>query len=315
MGTLKSIGKYSERPQSLSRYGSAYDMALKNGDRDAADEVIGELVTGEYSLADIYTALITPALASIGESWCARDIGIGQEKLATQIVLNQMDWLRAKFVAPQRRSSFRVMVACVEGETHSIAARMFADLCLARGWWVDSLGPDVPSSAIVDMVRRRYPQLLALSLTMDHAVEHAKKLAADLKVLSVPPRLLLGGQAAQAIDARARAQGAFEIAGDLNSGVEFAANLQRSERPKTILREYLTALGKRVRELRTDKGWTQEQLAERTKVTRVCIVAVEGGKQNLSMDIVVRLANALAITPEALLTSDDEHLQWKGGGV
>jgi len=43
-------------------------------------------------------------------------------------------------------------------------------------------------------------------------------------------------------------------------------------------------------------------------VSRVCIVAVEGGKQNVSMDILVRLANALAVTPEALLASDSDLL-------
>lgn len=306
MESLKFIGKFSERPKNVGRYSSAYDMALRNGDRDAANDIVDELVTGNYSLADIYTALISPALESIGESWCAGDIGIGQEKLATQIVLNQMDWLRAKFVTQPRLSSFRIMVACVEGETHFIAARMFADLCLARGWWVDFLGPDVPNAAIVDMVRRRYPQLLALSVTMDHAAEHPRQLMAELERLSAPPRLLLGGQAVERLDAQARAQNRFEVAPDLMSGVEFAAQLQRSERPKTILREYLTALGKRVRELRARKGWTQEQLAGAAKVTRVCIVAVEGGKQNLSMDIVVRLANALAITPQALLTGADE---------
>ena len=63
---------------------------------------------------------------------------------------------------------------------------------------------------------------------------------------------------------------------------------------------------RRVRELRTRKGWTQEQLAEAARVTRVCIVAVEGGKQNVSMDIVVRMANALGIKPEGLLTGEDE---------
>jgi transcriptional regulator with XRE-family HTH domain len=60
-----------------------------------------------------------------------------------------------------------------------------------------------------------------------------------------------------------------------------------------------------VRELRTRKGWTQEQLAEVARVTRVCIVAVEGGKQNVSMDIVVRMANALGIRPEGLLKNQD----------
>lgn len=306
--------RFSERPQSFSRYAGAYNLALVNGDREAANAVVDELVTGKYSLADIYMSLIIPALESIGDSWCAGSVGIGQEKLATQIVLAQMDGLRAKFVS-ERRSSFRVMVSCVEGEAHYIGARMFADLCLARGWWVDFLGPDVPNLAIVDMARRRYPQLLALSLTMDRGIEHASKLASELELLSAPPKLLLGGQGANGPDTRFYGHSAVHIVGDLSSGLDFAAELQRSERPKTILREYLTALGKKVRRLRADKGWTQEQLAEAAKVTRVCIVAVEGGKQNLSMDIVVRLANALSVTPQGLLTGDGEDFQSKGGDV
>jgi DNA-binding XRE family transcriptional regulator len=61
-----------------------------------------------------------------------------------------------------------------------------------------------------------------------------------------------------------------------------------------------------VRHLRLKKGWTQEQLAETAGVTRVCIVAVEGGKQNVSMDIVIRLANALGVLPEHLMIDDDD---------
>jgi len=304
--------KFSQRPKSLGCLSNAYHMALVNGDADAAGAVIDELVAGRYTLADIYMSLIGPALQGLGEAWCVGDIGVGQEKLTTQIVLAQMERLRAKFVAPSHRSSFRVMVSCVEGEMHFIGARMFADLCLARGWWVDFLGPDAPNSAIVDMVRRRYPQLLALSLTMDHGLAHARKLAVELEDVAAPPKLLLGGQAVAAIVARSLGSGDIRVVSDLYAGVEFVADCQRSERPKTILREYLTTLGKKVRRLRTDKGWTQEQLAEAAKVTRVCIVAVEGGKQNLSMDIVVRLANALAITPESLLTGDHEQVNTSG---
>jgi transcriptional regulator with XRE-family HTH domain len=71
-----------------------------------------------------------------------------------------------------------------------------------------------------------------------------------------------------------------------------------------MLREYLLTLARRVRELRTNRGWTQEKLAEATRVTRICIVAVEGGKQNVSMDILIRLANALSVPPDVLLSSE-----------
>ena len=93
------------------------------------------------------------------------------------------------------------------------------------------------------------------------------------------------------------------IARDATDGIELIGKLLRADRPKAVLKEYLLVLARRVRELRTKKGWTQEQLAEATRVTRVCIVAVEGGKQNLSMDILVRLGqcpgrNAGGITGE-----------------
>jgi hypothetical protein len=44
-------------------------------------------------------------------------------------------------------------------------------------------------------------------------------------------------------------------------------------------------------------------------------VAVEGGKQNVSMDIVVRLANALGISPENLLVGDDDSIRASRGGA
>jgi DNA-binding XRE family transcriptional regulator len=100
----------------------------------------------------------------------------------------------------------------------------------------------------------------------------------------------------------------YRIATDILRGIDLAKTLLQQDRPKAVLREYLLALGRRVRELRNQKAWTQEQLADASRVARACIVAVEGGRQNVSMDIVVRIANALEIPPERLLTSEDKIL-------
>jgi transcriptional regulator with XRE-family HTH domain len=34
-------------------------------------------------------------------------------------------------------------------------------------------------------------------------------------------------------------------------------------------------------------------------------VAVEGGKQNVSMDVVIRVANGLGVAPDQLLTTEE----------
>jgi len=245
-------------------------------------------------------------LVRIGGSWCRGDIGVGEEHLATQIVIEQMDRLRSLFVPPEPRSPYRVLVACVEGEQHFVGARMLADLCLSKGWAVDFLGANTPTSAIIEMAKRHETHLVALSATMPKGMTHVQRLVKELTAVSPKPNLVLGGQIFAANATPVSLQRGCVIAREAAEGIEIIGKLLRADRPKAMLKEYLLTLGQRVRELRTKEGWTQEELAEAARVTRVCIVAVEGGKQNVSMDILVRIANALRVAPEVLLASKSD---------
>lgn len=280
--------------------------ALLHGDAESAAQVIEEMAAGQRSLAEIYLDVIQPALVSIGDSWCRGEIGVGEEHLATQIVIQQMDRLRSLFVVPESRSPYRVLVACIEGERHFAGARMIADLCLMKGWSVDFLGPDTPTGAIVDMIKRRHAHLVALSVTMEQGLTHVHGLLDELASLVPVPNVVLGGQLFAANATPVSLRRGCAIARDAAEGIDLIGKLLRADRPKAVLKEYLLGLGRRVRVLRTKKSWTQEHLAEVARVTRVCIVAVEGGKQNVSMDILVRLANALGVAPEVLLSTGDD---------
>ncbi len=92
---------------------------------------------------------------------------------------------------------------------------------------------------------------------------------------------------------------------DRRGGVRLAKKILAPERPKAILADYLKELGRRVRDLRQKAGWTQEQLAKITRLTRAYIVAVEGGKQNVFMDVVIRVANGLGVAPDQLLAMEE----------
>jgi DNA-binding XRE family transcriptional regulator len=185
-----------------------------------------------------------------------------------------------------------------------IGARMIADLCLLRGWGVDFLGANTPNADIIQMAKRRHSHLVALSVTMPQGMGHAQQVLDGFTELVPAPNVVLGGQLFSANPTSITLQRGCVIARDAAEGIELIGRLLRSDRPKAVLKEYLLALGRRVRELRIAKSWTQEELAQATRVTRVCIVAVEGGKQNVSMDILVRLANALSVAPEVLLAND-----------
>lgn len=63
----------------------------------------------------------------------------------------------------------------------------------------------------------------------------------------------------------------------------------------------LQAFGAAIRELRTNQGFTQEQLAARTQFDRTYISLIERGKRNLSLLNICRFAKALKTTPSDLL--------------
>jgi methanogenic corrinoid protein MtbC1/DNA-binding XRE family transcriptional regulator len=313
MKSFRPLKTRAERKENLEGSQAEYAKALAEGDGEASSRVIDELVTRQCWLGDIYCQIIAPSLVSIGDLWCSKNIGVAEEHLATQIVLSHLDRLSSMFAWRDRRSSYRVLIACVQGEHHWLGARMFADLCSSHGWTAEFLGPDVPDAALIDIVKKRAPQVLALSATMAAGLEHGRHVVGELCALANPPRIILGGHAiANPPPPPPPAFAGGVIARDVVDGLDIALKFLRANRPKVILKEYLLALGRRVRDLRLKKGWTQEQLAEGARVTRVCIVAVEGGKQNVSMDIVIRLANALGVTPEGLMADQDEPAQDPG---
>jgi len=60
-------------------------------------------------------------------------------------------------------------------------------------------------------------------------------------------------------------------------------------------------LGKRVRQYRTERGWTQEALAEHINTSVSFVGHIERGTRKASMETVIKIANALSIDANSLL--------------
>ena len=65
--------------------------------------------------------------------------------------------------------------------------------------------------------------------------------------------------------------------------------------------EIAAAFGTRVRELRTERGWSQEKLAERANMHRTFVGHVERGENQVTLETLCRLADALDVTPSHLV--------------
>ncbi len=85
-------------------------------------------------------------------------------------------------------------------------------------------------------------------------------------------------------------------------------------------------IGRRVRDSRAARGWTLDQLAERSGVSRRMIVNVEAGTSNASIATLLRLATALQVSladlvavgrpDEAVVVTTPSHREplWRGEG-
>lgn len=60
------------------------------------------------------------------------------------------------------------------------------------------------------------------------------------------------------------------------------------------------AFGRRVRELRLARGYSQEELAERSGLHRTYVSSLERGQRNVGLDNVHALAAALGVRPAEL---------------
>jgi methanogenic corrinoid protein MtbC1/DNA-binding XRE family transcriptional regulator len=281
-----------------------YLQALIAGDADKAAQVVANLAASKMALASIYTDVLAPSMVSVGEWWCQSRINVAQEHLATQITLAQMEKLRSMQSLP-RPLPYAIMVACVEGELHFIGARMAADLFQLEGWSVDFLGPDVPTRALIDISAARRVDLLCVSITMETNFPALTLLLESLRTFPDRPKLIIGGRVNGNKGGWRSDADELETASTIVEGLKIARKLLKPNQPVVVLSDYLKELGQHIRALRLKMGWTQAQLAQATKLTRAYLVSVEAGRQNVSIDVVVRIANALNVPPDQLISRND----------
>ena len=62
-----------------------------------------------------------------------------------------------------------------------------------------------------------------------------------------------------------------------------------------------TAVSRRVRKLRSERGWTQEQLAQMSQIAQPTISRIEKGKRTGNVATLMRIAKALECTVDDLL--------------
>lgn len=64
----------------------------------------------------------------------------------------------------------------------------------------------------------------------------------------------------------------------------------------------------KIKELRLNKGWSQEELAKKSGVGRISIIRYENNERIPQVDVASRIANALGCTIDELLGEEGKNI-------
>ena len=131
--------------------------ALEAGDRSEAERIVREALDARLSRHTIYDDVIAVAMHEIGRRWELGEITVADEHLATSISYGLLALVSELTRVERTRRMEPVLLAAVEGERHVLGLQMAADVLEGAGYPVLSLGGDVPTDDLLEIVSRHRP--------------------------------------------------------------------------------------------------------------------------------------------------------------
>lgn len=174
----------------------AYVAAVRDGDRRRAFRVIDDARASGIEMATVYLDVFQPALREIGRLWQENQISVADEHVATAITQAAMARLFEQSFEWRDRAGHSLVAACADLERHEVGIRMLCDLLEMKGWDTTFLGATVPNESLVEIVRRKKPRAVALSVSIS---PHLPRLRAMIRAVregagEAQPLILVGGR-------------------------------------------------------------------------------------------------------------------------
>lgn len=184
-------------------------------DRRAAARHYARLVAGGMALDHLVDDGLAPAMAEVGALWETDVWSVADEHVATAVVEAALSASAAESATSAARGD--IVVACVEGDWHSLPSRMIAEVLVTQGWTVRFLGASTPTSLLVEHVARHRPQVVLLGCAVPMALPALAGAIQALHELGIP--VYVGGRALGGSPRRATALGADGWAPDAAGAV------------------------------------------------------------------------------------------------
>jgi MerR family transcriptional regulator, light-induced transcriptional regulator len=207
-------------PDELRAASEDYRTALLARDERRARAVVEDLAGRGARIVDIYTLVLGPALAEIGDLWSLEQVTVADEHYATEMTQQLIGVLAPDRRRAPTRGRLAVVTASPD-ELHALGSRMLSDLLQRAGWEVIALGAAAPADALVQLVSDECPDLVALSTATVGRLPGAEEAVGLLHRVRPRPLIAVGGALYRGPVAElARAWGADLVTSDLDALLE-----------------------------------------------------------------------------------------------
>lgn len=145
-----------------------YDTFLKallEGDRNRCSEIIRSELKNDTSFIELYERLLKTALYTVGDLWESNKISVATEHLASAIIEALLNEIYPS-IQPGQFVEKSVVLTCVEDELHQVGIRMASDVFELHGWNTLFLGASTPVNELIDFLKERKPDILAVSISL-----------------------------------------------------------------------------------------------------------------------------------------------------
>jgi len=293
---LDSITKHiNNNDYNISRY---ITHAIQ-GETEQVTEQVDSYINAGKSVKDILLKMFMPALVNIGELWNKGLLNIAEEHLAVTVTMSQIERITQSLILTVQIIGTAVICTPV-GEKHFIGPKVVSELMRLSGWNVHFLGTEMPTTDLVQFVSEKGIDLLVLSITLPENLPGVLEIIDAVKALDKSVITMIGGSGVASLDKNSL-EGVDIISSDVANAIIEASRLVSSSTVNGNLEDYLGFIGEKVKITRVLKGWNQQKLADESGLDRTYISSVENGKQNLTLGVLLRIANAFGIDIQTLI--------------
>src|SRR3954447_538181 len=159
-GTLPA--RVAERSHRLLR------GALANFDEGAAQRALDDLFNA-FTLEAVLRDAVLPFLREVGDAWAAGEATPGQEHFASTIIEARLMTLTRGWGTGDGP---RALLACPQGERHTLGLLAFGIALSRRGWRVIYLGADTPAASLAHAADKTRPDITVLAAAQARAFAH-----------------------------------------------------------------------------------------------------------------------------------------------